>query len=197
MSEYKECDGPEDERVLRGHFSTLANPPRYGPKDIQRIHFLDPDQSCWREVGTENMANIVGSVAGGADSAQAVSVLDSATVLWLFPRAAWDADNLDTITPVLSMAIVDFADKHPLAERNDWVISASFMDGRRKLDQEPDGGKELCEVWRDRVWKLQRTAAIVRDTERLDPQQPTKNLYEIWWTFRPVLKVAREQLRGA
>ncbi len=179
---FKRCDETDVQEVLDA-FSTLANPPHYPGRSLLEMHLENFDNSCWREEGTDRLCNV------------ALTKDPGAVVQWLFPRAAWGADNLSQLTPVLSKAIVDFAERHPAAEEDDWVIRASFMDGRRG-DQAPDGGQELCEVWRDRVWKLGATRASVKNLSRPDPQQPTKDLYEIWWTYRSVMRVARAALHG-
>lgn len=162
---------------LRLRLGELTRPVFYGDNEdeiIERIkeaHLDNPDESTF----TDPAGNIWASVA--------LNTSTSARVRWLFPRADWKTDNSALLLPVLASAIIDFAANHPLAEEDNWVIEAKFQDGRDATGN-LDGGRAACEFWRDRYFKLGATRANIR-------QDVATGEWYIWWTFRPVLRIAR------
>ncbi len=135
---------------------------------IKQLHIDNPNEHL-----------IVDPAEGRAASVVYQPKRDSFEVRWLFPRAEWDApSNLAPLTVILGEAIMEATDAHPWTNRT--IIKAHFYDGRNGAGR-PDGGKELCETWRDRVFVLGSTKANIEERD--------DGFWRIWWTVVAVRRV--------
>lgn len=143
--------------AILAHLEHLPNPPYQ--EDVAGL-LANPNEHIW----VDDALDLVCRIAAMPDKQELI-------VVWLFPRAAWLNDNLLELGRLLGTVLVDLAPRYP----GSWRISATFQGGKNAKGID-DGGKELCQTWRDRVFRINAARrALTRD--RGD------GTWEISWTL--------------
>ncbi len=167
-----DTDAPFLRAVLEDFSPEIAS--AYGDTPAEREETIRE-----RHIQNPNEHLLVDKAEGRVASVAHSSTSDRFGVRWLFPRAEWDApSNMAPLTVILGEAIIAAADAHPWTNRT--IIDAHFYDGKTSAGR-PDGGKELCEAWRDRVFVLGATKANIEERD--------DGFWRIWWTVPAVLRV--------
>jgi hypothetical protein len=122
--------------VIEGHLAAMPNPPYR--EDVAAI-LAHPDEHV-----------IIEDVSGVVCRISVSRQLAMVQVIWLLPRAKWTADNASLLAKLLTRVLRRIYDRLSSAERQ-WTIRADFQAGRNRLGQ-LDGGRELCEFWRDVIF---------------------------------------------
>lgn len=147
----------EDIPLIRKLLAQLPHPPYY-PSDDPLIRMIESDRESLFVDDTEDALCYCRANLGGR----------YVRVLWLLPRAEWGVDNTKALAALLTTCAVDFLAKDWTAD--DWKFIGEFQGLM-------DGGKEICEWWRDSFPQVALQVAKY-DSEK----------WEIWCTLRNATK---------
>lgn len=101
-------------------------------------------------------------------------------VVWLFPRADWGSDNAWGLARVLVECLTDSLARYPGS--TNWLLRGRFGGLQ-------DGGRELCEFWRDTfLTRRDGTRAQVTEDE-------SSGEWTVWWTLANSERQIRDALR--
>lgn len=147
----------DDIPLIRKRLAELSNPPYY-PSDQPLVRILESEQA----------SVFIDDEEGAVCYCRANLVRQQIRVIWLLPRAEWGVDNTKALATLLTACATDLSAKGWTA--GNWMFIGEFQGLS-------DGGKEICEWWRDNFPQV-----------RLEIAEYKFEKWEIWCTLRNATK---------